>query len=470
MCKESVCRIDFAVFPGPARLELKFPFQQVYNSIMKIAHIVAGAGGMYCGSCLHGNSLTAALREAGHDALLVPAYTPLRTDEDNAGLDRVVLGGVNVYLQHHLAFFRKVPWFFDQLFDHPGLLRWFGKRGSSTQPEKLGSLTLSMIQGEEGRQRRELLKLAHWLKQDIRPDLVHLSNVMLVGTARLLAEELDVPVVSTLNGEDAFIERLAEPHYAMVREELRKRSGDLQGLLAMSRYSADFMAEYLDVSRDIIRVVPPGLNLEGHGRVVAAEQSNTPSRKPVTIGFLSRICPEKGLHRLAEVFARLAGDEELPPLRLRAAGFLPSGERAYLDGILADLKNKGVDQQFEYTGEPDRAGKICFLQSLDVMCLPSLRTESKHLAVLETWANGIPTVLPRHGPFPEMTEDTRGGLLYDPDDPASLAAVLKQMIFDPTLAAEYGSQAQEAIHNRYNATLMAERIADWYGEVLAGCK
>ncbi|MBN2293646.1 MAG: glycosyltransferase family 4 protein [Pirellulales bacterium] len=435
---------------------------------MKIIQIVAGAGGMYCGSCLHGNSLTAALRAAGRDVLLVPAYTPLRTDEENTSLDRVVMGGMNVYLQHRSAFFRKVPWFFDQLLDHPGLLRWFGKRGSSTRPEKLGSLTHSMIQGEEGRQRRELIKLARWLERDVRPDIVHLSNILLVGTARLLSRELRVPVVSSLNGEDAFIEKLAEPHYTMVRDELRKRCKDLHSLMAMSRHSADFMAEYLQVPREKIRVIPPGLNLQGHGETPRRETPAVSSQEPLTIGFFSRICPEKGLHRLAEAFARLAADEDLPPLKLRAAGYLSPADRAYLDGIVADLQSKGIAQQFEYEGEPDRAEKIRFLQSLDIMCLPSQLAESKHLAVLEAWANGVPTVLPNHGPFPELTEDTQGGLLYAPDDPASLTTTLKQIILDPTSAAQHGAQAKAAIHHRYTAPKMAENVAAWYQEVLAG--
>jgi glycosyltransferase involved in cell wall biosynthesis len=434
---------------------------------MRIVHLVAGAGGMYCGSCLHGNTLTNALRAAGQDVLLVPVYTPLRVDEEAASIDRVVLGGVNVYLQQRSAFFRNIPWFFDQILDHPRLLRWFGNRGTSTKPEHLGSLTRSMIQGEEGRQRRELLKLVRWLKQDIRPQLVHLSNVMLVGTARLLSKELGVPVVSTLNGEDAFIERLAEPHYATVRAELRKRCGDLDSFVAMSRYSADFMAEYLDIPRRNIHIVRPGLNLEGHGLSQRAEQSNEASPKPITVGFLSRICPEKGLHRLVEAFVQLAGENDLPPLLLRAAGYLRGSDRPYLDGILADLKSKGFAEQFEYIGEPDRAGKIRFLQSLDVMCLPTPLVESKPIAVLEAWANGVPVVLPNYGPFPEMVEDTRGGLLFEADNLASLVATLKQMILEPTSASQYGRQAQDAVHRRYNAPLMAEKITEWYQQVLA---
>ena len=48
---------------------------------MRIAYITAGAAGMYCGSCMHDNTLAAALARLGHDALLVPTYTPIRTDE-----------------------------------------------------------------------------------------------------------------------------------------------------------------------------------------------------------------------------------------------------------------------------------------------------------------------------------------------------------------------------------------------------
>jgi len=59
---------------------------------MRIAYITAGAGHMYCGSCLRDNTLAMALRAAGHDVQLIPTYTPTRTDEANASHDRVFLG------------------------------------------------------------------------------------------------------------------------------------------------------------------------------------------------------------------------------------------------------------------------------------------------------------------------------------------------------------------------------------------
>jgi hypothetical protein len=73
---------------------------------MKIAYITAGAAGMYCGSCLRDNALARALMARGHDVVLVPTYTPTRTDEPNVSQPRVFLGGINVYLQHKSAFFQ----------------------------------------------------------------------------------------------------------------------------------------------------------------------------------------------------------------------------------------------------------------------------------------------------------------------------------------------------------------------------
>jgi len=44
---------------------------------------------MYCGSCLHDNTLAAALLELGEDVVLVPTYTPLRTDEADVSIERI---------------------------------------------------------------------------------------------------------------------------------------------------------------------------------------------------------------------------------------------------------------------------------------------------------------------------------------------------------------------------------------------
>lgn len=427
----------------------------------QIVHLVPGAGGMYCGSCMHGNTLCAALVAAGVDATLVPLYTPLRTDEENVGVDRVAMGGIQLYLQDRSPLFRHVPWPISRWLDHPGLLRWASRRPTTVRPETLGRLTVSMLQGEQGRQRRELNRLVEWLRRDVRPSVVHLGNVLLVGLARELKRRLEVPVVCTLSGEDIFLEKLPEPYYTQARAALRERAAELAALIAMNGYYADFMADYLPVPRERIHVVPAGLNLEGHA---APDSPRCPADVP-TIGYFARVCHDKGLHLLVEALKLLADDSSLPPVCVEAAGYLDPADRPYLDAVQRRAAELGLADRFRYVGEPDRSGKIAFLQRLWVMCLPAVYRESKGLSVLEAWANAVPTVLPAHGAFPEMVEATGGGLLYEPGDVSALAAALRRMLTEPDLAAAQGRQAQHAIHRNHHAAAMAAQMVEVYGRL-----
>jgi len=455
---------------------------------MKIVHLLAGAGPMYCGSCLHGNTLAAGLRKAGADVILAPVYTPLRTDEESVSIDRLAMGGINVYLDESLPFWRWMPALVRRQLDRPWLVSWAARRGSSTRPEQLGRLTLAMFRGDDGPLKNDIEQLIDWLQAEVRPDIVHLSNVMLAGLARPLRERLGVPVVATLSGEDSFLDKLPAPYGAQARAELRTRAADLAGLVALCGYYADYMAEYLAVPREKIEVIRPGLNLDGYGGKEGKDgapaqwvggrmkdeggrrnphpdplsEGEGDYRQPKIIGFFSRICADKGLHLLVDALHAMREAGNLPPYHLRVAGYLDRPDRAYLDEIQKRVAAWGMTDCFEHVGELDRTGKITFLQSLDVLCLPSMIRESKGLPVLEAWASGVPAVLPDHGAFSEMVAETGGGLLYDPQRPGALAEALGQILRDGALAAECGRRAQQAVYGRYNAEVMAQRMVELY--------
>jgi glycosyltransferase involved in cell wall biosynthesis len=425
---------------------------------MKIVYLIAGAGGMYCGSCLHGNALVAGLRSLGEDALLAPLYTPLKTDEENQSIDRIAFGGINVYLQQHSALFRHTPWIFDRLLDRPKFLRWISKKNSTIRPENLGELTVSMLQGEKGRQKKEVEKLVAWL-MEIRPDIVHLNNALLLGPAREIRNRLGVPVVASLTGEDSFVENLLEPHYSSARKLLGERASELDGLTAMNRYFADYMADYLSVPRSKIEVVPPGLNLSGYGPKPSYRKE---ANSPFILGYFARICPEKGLHQLAEALKILSEQKSLPPIRLRAAGYMNPADRWYLEKIASELAQSGLASSFEYAGELDHAAKVAFLQSLDLFSVPTIYRESKGLSILEAFAAGVPVVLPRHGVFPELIESTGGGTLCEPLKPSALAQAIKKSLLDPGGAEVSGRTAQQIVREQYNAVYMSRRMLKWY--------
>ncbi|HBO44221.1 MAG TPA: hypothetical protein DD670_09870, partial [Planctomycetaceae bacterium] len=247
--------------------------------------------------------------------------------------------------------------------------------------------------------------------------------------------------------------------------ELGTRCRELDALIAPSNYYAEFMADYLAVASDRITVIRPGLHFEGHAPTPKTPRPTPSTEHPLTIGYLSRICPTKGLHQLTEALGILLKDPTLPPVRVVAAGYLGRGDRSYLRRIRRNLDRRRLAAWFEYVGEVDRPGKIAFLQSIDILSIPTTRPESKGLAALEGWANGTPAVLPNHGVFAELVERTGGGLLHEPNRPSSLAASLKQMIQNLDFAHRCGGRAHEAVHRDHDIRRSADRTIGLYREL-----
>lgn len=428
---------------------------------MKIAYIATGAAGMYCGTCLHDNTLASALLRKGHKVALIPTYTPIRTDEKDVSIDHMFFGGINVYLQQKSAIFRHTPWILDRMLDSPLLLNWLSRLSASTDAKDLGSLTVSVLQGEDGNQRKELSKLVSWLRDSYKPDLIQFNNCMFVGFAREIKKELKVPVLCALTGEDLFLEGLIEPYRSTALQVLRERSRDMDGFISVSEYYKEFMSRYLQVPEDKIHLARLGINLEGHGEVERPLNQN-----PFTIGYLARICPEKGLHLLVESFRRLA--QRLGPggIKLKVAGYLGKKDQLYFEQIQKQIHEWNLANHFEYLGEVDRKQKIDFLNSLSVLSVPTTYQEPKGLFVLEALANGVPVVQPRHGSFPEMLERTGGGVLVEPLDPESLADGIEKLLKNPDLARQLGERGKEVVHHSYGDGAMADATLQIYTKYL----
>jgi glycosyltransferase involved in cell wall biosynthesis len=429
---------------------------------MKIAYIAAGAGGMYCGSCIHDNTLAAALIKKGHEVALIPTYTPLRTDEANVTLDQIFYGGINVYLEQKFLLFRHTPWLFDKIFNRPALLNWVSRFSASTNAKDLGALTVSVLQGEEGRQKKELAKLVKWLQGFHRPEIVQLTNSMFLGMARAIKKSLGVPVLCAVQGEDIFLKDLVEPYKSQALQLLRERARDVDGFIATSQYYADFMSDFLQVPSKKMHVVRLGINLQGHGLA-----PNRNGDTAFVIGYLARICPEKGLHLLADAFHQLAQKFGSNNLQLKVAGYLGEKDRPYFEKIKKQIEAGGLNNAFKYYGEVDRAGKIDFLNSLHVLSVPTTYKEPKGLFVLEAMANGVPVVQPEHGAFPELILSTGGGILVEPDSATAIAGGIEKLLHDSRLREQLGQQGKAAVHRTFNDTTMAEATVEIYQKYLS---
>jgi glycosyltransferase involved in cell wall biosynthesis len=432
---------------------------------MKIVHITAGAGGRLCGSCLHDNALVRALRNRGCDAILVPAYVPTTTDEENVAERRVVMGGVNVWLQEHVPLFRHTPRFLDAALDSRPLLEWLSSRTGGARAADLGPLTVSTLQGEAGRQRKEVAKLAAWLAAEVRPDVVHVSNALLIGLAGAIRRATGARIVCTLSGEDIFIDQIPEPHRGQIWRLLHERAADVDRFVALNRFYADFMGERLGLGPERVAVIPHGVDLAAFPAVppdLVARRDARGGR--LVVGYLARACAEKGLDVLVRALPMLADRHDVEVV---AAGATVAAERGYIaecEGLATSL---GVGDRYRWRGQVDRVGKLALLGSIDVFVMPTVHPEAKGLPVIEAMAAAVPVVAPDHGTFPELLGDgtAAAGLLHRPGDPADLARAIGALLADPARAAALGRRGHTLARQRHAADSMADAHVQLYARL-----
>lgn len=424
---------------------------------MHIAIVTAGGAGMYCGSCMHDNTWARGLMDSGEQVTLIPTYTPIRVDEENASSKRVFLGGLNVYLRTRSRLWRALPKFLTSWVDRPSVIKFATSFGISSDAKELGELTQAMLSGESGPQKEQYQELAKYITTELRPDVICFSNALLAGALPTLRRQFAGPILCTLQGDDIFLDGLVEPFRTQVMALLKDLSAGFDGFLTHSRYYRDHMSRYLAIPTEKFRQLQLSIDLRGHVGVPRIREG-----QPFTVGYFARICPEKGLHQLIDAFRIL--HRKHPQARLMSGGYLGQRDTAYFEQIKRETGDLG--EAFQYVGSPDRAGKQDFFQNIDVLSIPTVYQEPKGLPVLEALANGIPVVLPGHGAFPELIAATGGGELVPPGDANALAATLEGLLLSPERRLELGRLGRESVHHQFHPQVLATQTLQLFQAAL----
>lgn len=429
---------------------------------MRIAFITSGAAGMFCGSCMRDNTLSAALTRLGVNLQLVPTYTPLRTDEESVATNDVFFGGINVYLQQKYSFFRYLPGWTDRWLSRPWLLNLVSGRGVEIDLDFLGQLTVSMLQGTHGVQRKEMRRLIDWLRRDMPVDLINFTNMLIAGCAPELKRELGMPLVATLQGDDIFVESLPEPHRSRVMQLVRDLVPSIDAFVVFSEFYRDFMADYWSIPRERMHLVPLGVETRDFVGVEHRQRQPGPWR----IGYLARLAPEKGLHLAVRAFIELRRRWPDLPAELHVAGWKSPSQESYVNQLWDEMSAAGCRAQLMLHGEVDRQGKVDFLRQIDLLSVPTTYHEPKGLFVAEAWAAGVPVVQPAHGAFPELIQATGGGRLVKPDDPQALAEMWAELFRQPEQLLEMGQRGRHGVTERLSATAAAQATWDVYRQLI----
>jgi glycosyltransferase involved in cell wall biosynthesis len=424
---------------------------------VKVVHIIPGSGGtFYCQNCLRDSTLVQALRRQSVDVVMAPMYLPMFTDGDPVQDDTpVFFGGINVWLQQQLPFFRNTPRWLDRLFDAKWMLKRAARMEGATSAADLGPMTLSMLQGTDGHQKKEVTRLVDWLAEQEKPDLVHISNALLIGLAGEIKARLNVPVICSLQDEDGWLDDIKPPYDQACWDAISERTGQVDRFVAVSHWYADRMSERLRIARDRMDVVYIGVDLEGYGQAPL-------DFDPPVLGYLSRMNATLGLDRLVDAFIELKRVNGLQNLKLKATGGAVGDDMKCIAAARKRLAGAGVEEDAEFIDDFSREQRIRFLQSLSVLCVPVEQGEAFGSYIIEAMAAGVPVVQPDAGAFPELIAATGGGEIY-----AELVPALKGLLTDPERARALGRHGREAVFKDFSVESMAKNMIAVYRELLA---
>ncbi len=428
---------------------------------MKIVNIVPGFGGtFYCGNCLRDSVMVKTMKDRGHDAITLPVYLPLTMEDDpNETEMPVFYGAVNIYLKQNYKMFRHMPGWLEKFFNSQPILKYAAKKAGSTRAGGLESMTISMLKGADGFQKAELQQLIDFLRDHEKPDMVHLSNALLTGLAGKIKEELNIPVVCTLQDEDVWVDAMDEPHRQRIWDLLHENIANVDVFVAVSHYFGGIMQKKMNIPDEKLEVVRIGVDPERY-------HVNVPDTETPAIGYLSRMSKSNGLEILIDAFIQLKDQSRFKNLRLRLSGGMTGDDKPFIRKQVKKLKKKNYLKDVEFVDNYSGEHLLSFFQSMTVLSVPVLKGEAFGLYQLEALASGIPLVQPALGAFPEVIEATGGGAIYKPNTAEALASKLEEVLSNSENLMHMSRMGREATEGDFSSYAVINNMTEVYNKII----
>jgi glycosyltransferase involved in cell wall biosynthesis len=371
---------------------------------MQVIHIVPGTGGsFYCGNCLRDSTYVQALRKEGIDALKIPMYLPIFSDEHDLTDIPVFYGAISLYLKHKYPILRKAPAWFDKVLNSGLALKFAAKMSGSTRAKGLEDMTISMLLGELGGQKEELDKMVDWIAEHCEADVIHLSNALLIGLARRFQEKLDVLVVCSLQDEDVWVNAMDDHFKKKTWGLMSERANDVDAFIAVSDFYAGVMKEQMNIASEKLYSSYISVDPEDYSYINSSE-------KAFTIGYISRMCEENGLEVLVDAFILFKKKPGKDNVKLILTGGSTGDDQDFLKMIKNKISEAGISEDVVYHKDFENEGRHEFFSKVSLISVPVLEGEAFGMYLLEAMASGVAVVQPALGAFPEIDPDKLSSL------------------------------------------------------------
>lgn len=414
---------------------------------MNIIQIIPGSGGsFYCGNCLRDSKYVDALRNLGHQVIKIPMYLPLFSDEHDITDVPIFYGAISTYMKQVYPIFRKAPKWVDKLLNSKPMMKLAASMAGSTRAKGLEDMTISMLLGEQGEQKEELDKMVDWIVEHCQPDVIHISNALLLGLAKRLKEKTGVPVLCSLQDEDVWVDAMQPQFQQKIWDLMHERSKDVDALIAVSNYFADTMKTRMNISDEKMHTFYLGVDAEDYPFIPVKE-------KPRNIGYISRMCRKDGFDIVVDAFINLKNKPGFDDVKLIATGGLTGDDKKFLKEQKQKIKEAGLESNFEIIEEFEGDTRHNFFKKVSMVSVPVRIGEAFGMYLLESMASGVPVVQPALGAFPEIVEISGGGVNYMPNTPQKLSETWAELLNNPekleqlSIAGLKGTQEKFNIHN-----------------------
>lgn len=429
---------------------------------MKIVYLITGSGGsFYCGNCYRDMIYLRAIRKVpGFTASAIPLYLPPDETDPATGVDKnVFFGAISMYIREKVPFMKNMPAFFDKILDATPLLRMAAKRAGTTRTEGLEEMTLNMIRGEEAFPDKELDRLVNHLVKEGKPDIIHLSNSLIIGLARQLKKRMDVKIVCSLLNEDDWLDEMVEPYQSKAWEMIAREAPNVDSFLTPSNYYKDFFISKTGISSDNFSIIPLGFDA---GTFVAGEKDN----KAPSLGYFCRINSQNGFDKLVDAFILLKKENSLPGLSLHVSGGYTGDDKPFIADQIRKIRTNNLSSFVRLYPWHQGNGKEDFFRNVHIMSVPVRKHDGYGLYILEANGAGVPVVQPATGAFPEIIEITGGGVTYFPDTIENLSEAIKQLFNDNKLRQKLSEDGKVNVRSRLSLDIMSEGLSGVYGGIL----
>lgn len=429
---------------------------------MKVVYLITGSGGsFYCGNCYRDMLYVKAIRKVpGVITRAVPLYLPPDRQNVKDGFEKqVFFGAISMFLREKVGFLKNMPPFMDKIVDSVPLLKLAARQAGATRTEGYEDLTLSMIEGDNAFRKHEVDRLVKYLTKDGKPDVIHLSNALILGLARQIKQRMNVKVVCSLLNEDDWIDEMAEPYQSNAWKMIAKEAVHVDSFITPSIYSKELFKRKTGLNGENVHVVPLGFD---------PEKSDNPKSDYAypALGYFSRVNSHNGFDKLTDAFIDIKEKNLVPGLTIHVCGGFTGDDKPFISEQIKKIKAHGFQKSVRIYPEFLGDKKLEFFANVDVISVPVRKYDGYGLYILEANGAGIPVVQPATGAFPEIVQMTGGGLIYSPDNNEELVKSLVALLNDKTLQKTLGEKGRLNVLSKLSLEKMSVALSDIYNRLI----